>query len=56
MKTENEGASEGNRKQEDEDVVTVRGKKQYVCPYVECQKRFSESGNLKTHIRTHVSL
>ncbi len=26
----------------------------YVCPFETCKKCFTESGNLKTHIRTHV--
>ena len=26
----------------------------YVCPFEECKKCFTESGNLKTHIRIHV--
>lgn len=35
---------------------TLAGKKVYICPYENCQKAFSESGNLKTHIRIHVTL
>jgi hypothetical protein len=26
------------------------------CPFVNCLKNFNETGNLKTHLRTHVSL
>ena len=26
------------------------------CPFFECLKEFAETGNLKTHLRTHVSL
>jgi hypothetical protein len=25
------------------------------CPFFECLKEFAETGNLKTHLRTHVS-
>ena len=25
-----------------------------LCPFVQCLKRFTETGNLKTHLRTHV--
>ena len=32
-----------------------RSKGVYCCPYEECKKTFTESGNLKTHVRTHVS-
>ncbi len=31
-------------------------KRMYLCPYKGCGKQFSESGNLKTHIRIHVFL
>lgn len=27
----------------------------YKCPYENCKKTFKEKGNLKTHIRVHVS-
>lgn len=36
------------------DSIETKGRKQYICPYAECQKVFKESGNLKTHIRIHV--
>jgi hypothetical protein len=26
-----------------------------LCPFLECQKEFRHSGNLKTHMRSHVS-
>ena len=29
-------------------------KKAFTCPYNDCRKMFTESGNLKTHIRIHV--
>ena len=25
-----------------------------ICPFVHCLKEFTETGNLKTHLRTHV--
>ena len=31
-----------------------KGRKTYKCPYDECGKVFTESGNLKAHIRVHV--
>jgi hypothetical protein len=33
----------------------IKGKRVFICPYEECKKAFTESGNLKTHIRIHVS-
>lgn len=33
-----------------------RAQRIYVCPFEGCKKCFSESGNLKTHLRTHVTL
>lgn len=29
---------------------------QIVCPFLECLRTFSETGNLKTHMRIHVSI
>ena len=26
-----------------------------ICPFIECKKEFRHSGNLKTHMRSHVS-
>jgi uncharacterized Zn-finger protein len=28
----------------------------YKCPYIYCKKAFSEKGNLRTHLRIHVSM
>ncbi len=28
----------------------------YLCPYKDCEKKFTEKGNLITHIRVHVRL
>jgi uncharacterized Zn-finger protein len=39
-----------NNKSEDSDI-----KKAYSCSYKDCGKIFTESGNFKAHIRTHVS-
>ena len=30
------------------------GEKPHMCPYVGCEKRFSEKGNMKTHYKTHL--
>jgi len=37
-----------------EGVETAKGRRTYTCPYAECGKVFTESGNLKAHIRVHV--
>ena len=40
--------------QRQEEQKMEGGKKAFICPYKECGKQFTESGNLKTHIRIHV--
>lgn len=35
--------------------MTHTGEKPHVCSYNGCGKRFSEKGNMKTHLKTHVS-
>jgi len=37
-------------------TVSRHHKRIYECPYADCGKKFTESGNLKTHIRIHVFL
>lgn len=32
------------------------GERPYVCKYPGCESAFSESGNLKTHMKVHVHL
>ena len=46
------------KKEEDEgeEQKVNDSKKAFTCPYKGCGKQFSESGNLKTHIRIHVSV
>jgi len=41
--------------EQSEDSKESEGKKTYTCPYKGCSKTFTESGNLKTHIRIHVN-
>ena len=41
---------------QNEESKASDSKKVYICPYKGCGKQFSESGNLKTHIRIHVSI
>ena len=40
--------------QKSEDQLPDQNKKVFMCPYIYCGRRFTESGNLKTHIRIHV--
>ena len=35
---------------------THTGEKPYICPYQGCEKRFTEKGNMKTHLKIHVYL
>lgn len=36
--------------------MTHTGERPFVCPYSNCGKRFTEKGNMKTHIKVHVNL
>jgi len=38
-----------------EDDKGSESRRIYNCPYKDCEKMYTESGNLKAHIRTHVS-
>lgn len=45
---------QGPQCNDSEDGKESDGKRSYSCPYKDCEKIFTESGNLKAHIRTHV--
>lgn len=46
---------QGSRCNNSEDGKGSDVKRFYNCPHKNCEKIFTESGNLKAHIRTHVT-
>ena len=40
--------------EDEKDFNTKEHKKTYLCAFPGCSKKFTESGNLKTHMRIHV--
>jgi hypothetical protein len=51
------GESQGHvsPKHPDSCFEIMKSKRMYKCPYEDCKRLFKEKGNLRTHIRVHVS-